>query len=246
MKDNFSNQSANYARYRPVYPAEIFEFICSKTDKKELAWDCGTGNGQSARELAGYFQKIHASDISIDQLEHAEKTSNIQYVKEAAERTTLADNSVDLITVSQALHWFHIDSFYNEVKRVAKKKAVIAVWTYTLLQIDEFTDHLIHNFHYEVLNEYWDPERKHVDNGYADIPFPFFRILSPEFKIEVYWSLQDIEGYINTWSAIKKFIAANNFNPVDALMEKIKTKWNLDEIRRIVFPIHLMAGYVHL
>jgi ubiquinone/menaquinone biosynthesis C-methylase UbiE len=245
MKDNFSTQADVYAKYRPQYPHGLFEYIMSFVKEKNLAWDCGTGNGQTAKELSNYFEKVYASDISTKQIEHADKKYNIYYAVEPAEKTSIENNTVDLITVSQALHWFNFENFYAEVKRVSKPTAVIAVWTYSLLQIDPVTDKLIHDYHFKTLEKYWDEERKYVDDGYNKIPFPFKKIDTQDFFIEVNWNTEDLEGYFNTWSALQKFIKENNYNPVPDLMKEIKLNWPDSEYRNIIFPIHLKLAYVH-
>lgn len=120
MKDNFSKQAAGYAKYRPVYPPELYDFILANAPRKQAAWDCGTGNGQAANELAKTFDKVYATDISQKQIEKAVQQSNIFYSVQPAEQTNFPGNSFDLITVAQALHWFKFDDFYTELKRVAK------------------------------------------------------------------------------------------------------------------------------
>ena len=244
MKDNFSRGSDLYARYRPGYPKELFDLILGFVSEKKLAWDCGTGNGQSAAALSDHFEKIFATDISQQQLDNAIKKDNIVYALEPAEHTGLAAHSVDLITVAQAIHWFCFDEFYAEVRRVAKPGAVIAVWTYSLLKVSAEIDAIIEDHHFNRLGKYWDPERKYVDEGYANIPFPFSPIQTPVFKIEPDWSLSDLEGYLNTWSALQKFIAVNPDNPVKEVMERIAPLWGNREKRRIVFPVHLKLGII--
>src|SRR6185295_14341267 len=101
MKDNFSKQAAVYAKYRPTYPQELFSFILGHIENKQLALDCGTGNGQSAKELAKYFGKVFATDISQKQIDKAHRAANIFYSVQPAERTNFPDNNFDLITVSQ-------------------------------------------------------------------------------------------------------------------------------------------------
>jgi hypothetical protein len=245
MKDNFSAAAGQYARYRPHYPRVLFDHIVSFVKQKELAWDCATGNGQSAFPLAGYFSGVYATDISTQQLEHAQKAPNIIYAAEPAEKTTLQTNAVDLVTVSQALHWLDFDKFYAEVKRVGKKEAVIAAWGYSLLQADDDTNAVIGDLYFNVLGGYWDEERKYVDDHYAGIPFPFERITSPDFFIRSNWTSDDLEGYLNTWSALKKYIAIHRHNPVKAAMEKIGSTWRRGESRPITFPVHLKMGRVH-
>ncbi|HEY0895620.1 MAG TPA: methyltransferase domain-containing protein [Sphingobacteriaceae bacterium] len=104
MKDNFSLGSAQYARYRPGYPPEFFDYLFSIVKAKGNAWDCGTGNGQVASQLAGEFEAVYATDISSSQIEHAAVAPNIFYSVQPAEHTAFDDQCFDLIIVAQAIH----------------------------------------------------------------------------------------------------------------------------------------------
>jgi len=241
MKDNFSRQSGIYAKYRPVYPQQLYDFILQNVKNKQTAWDCGTGNGQAAKELAKVFGKVYATDISQKQIENAIRQINISYSVQPAEQTNFPDNSFDLITVAQALHWFRFDDFYKEVKRVAKPDAVFAAWTYSLLRISKEIDALIEDHHFNTLGNYWDAERKYVDEEYRNIPFPFTKINAPPFSIEYEWTTEELEGYLNTWSGLQKFITTNQYNPVDQLMIQIKPLWKKEKMK-IVFPVHMLMG----
>ena len=244
MKDNFSTQAGLYAQYRPTYPPELFEYVVSFVSNKNTAWDCGTGNGQSALALSGYFKKVIATDISSKQIDNAEKAPNIFYSVQSAEKTNIEVNSIDLVTVAQAIHWFDFEKFYTEVKRVASENAIIAVWTYSLLKINESIDQLIRNYHFNFLGSYWDAERKYVDDEYKNIPFPFEKIKVPSFNIEVNWSIEDLEGYLNTWSALQKYIKVNGVNPVPDLIYSLRPYWGPEVKREIIFPIHLLLGAI--
>lgn len=243
MKDNFSKQSDIYAKYRPAYPQELYDFILKKVANKKIAWDCGTGNGQAAKELANAFEKVFATDISQKQIENAVQKDNIFYSVQPAEQTNFPDNSFGLITVAQALHWFRFDDFYTEVTRVAKPNSFFAGWTYSLLHITKEIDELISDYHFNTLGNYWDAERKYVDEEYKNIPFPFARISTPDFAIEYEWTIEELEGYFNTWSALQKFIAANQYNPVDELIRCIKPLWKQEKMK-IHFPVHLLMGRI--
>lgn len=244
MKDNFSKQSARYAKYRPDYPAELFEFITGLTKVKKLAWDCGTGNGQSAVQLVNCFEKVIATDISSKQLEQAEQRENITYKVAAAEHSGIETGTVNLVTVAQAIHWFNFEKFYFEVKRVAAPEAYLAVWCYSLLKIDTNIDALISDYHFNKLATYWDTERKYVDDGYTTIPFPFEKIATPNFEIVKYWTLEDLQGYLETWSAFQKYVSVNSSNPVLPLIDSIRPFWKTGETKKIIFPIHLLLGAI--
>ncbi|MBS1509306.1 MAG: class I SAM-dependent methyltransferase [Bacteroidetes bacterium] len=244
MKDNFSKQANVYAQYRPQYPQELFDYILSFVKEKNTAWDCGTGNGQSTRILSQYFKKVLATDISQQQLDNAYRAGNIDYSLQRAEKTNFNDNSIDLVTVSQALHWFHFTDFYAEVKRVAKPGAIIAVWTYSLLHISDAIDEIIRHYHNYTLGAYWDEERKYVDAGYKTVPFPFPEIAAPPFSIKLYWTLKDLEGYLHTWSALQKYLQQHQINPVTTVIKGIEEVWGGGEKREIIFPLHLRLGTI--
>lgn len=243
MKDNFSKQADSYAKYRPSYPQALFDFILELTNKKQNAWDCATGNGQSAEVLAKHFEKVFATDISQKQIDKAKQAANIYYSVQPAEKTDFANNTFDLITVSQALHWFATDEFYNEVKRVAKPSSLLAAWSYSLLNITPEIDRPIRSFYKNIVGPYWDDERKYVDEEYKTIPFPFEEITAPVFSMEYEWTIDELEGYINTWSAVQKFIAANNFNPVREVIEQVSPHWKKEEMK-IYFPLHIRLGRI--
>ncbi|HEX5171427.1 MAG TPA: class I SAM-dependent methyltransferase [Cyclobacteriaceae bacterium] len=243
-KDYFSGHSHLYATFRPVYPQAIYEFIYRHLNGRDSAWDCATGNGQVARELAKHFNQVWATDISTQQLEHAHQGVNIHYSVSSAEKTTFPDHQFDLITVAQALHWFKFDDFYKEVNRTSKSNALLAVWSYALCKVDTRVDELYLHFYHDVVGPYWDSVRKFVENEYRDIPFPYKRIDTPKFFIEVNWSLVDFLGYVSTWSATQKFIKEKRYDPINNLSYDIEKCWSRSEKKKVTFPITSFLGWV--
>ena len=243
MKDNFSKQAGIYAKYRPSYPQSLFDFILKNVRQRQSAWDCATGNGQSAKVLARYFDHVFATDISQKQIDKADQVTNIYYSVQPAEKTNFADNAFDLVTISQALHWFATEEFYTEVKRVSKPGAIIAAWCYSLLNISPEVDKLVNLFYKETIGLYWDAERKYVDDAYKTILFPFEEIAVPAFTMEYNWTIEELAGYLNTWSALQKFITSNNHNPVSGLIKQIEPHWQ-NERMKITFPLHIRMGRI--
>ncbi len=242
MKDNFSAQSAEYAIYRPTYPQELYDFLFELVDKKDVAWDCATGNGQVARVLAQHFQQVYATDISEKQLSQALKLPNILYKVESSELADVPDQSFDLITVAQAIHWFNFEAFYSEVKRTLKPDGVIAVIGYGLMLIDKKVDQVIHKLYEDILGKYWDSERRYIEEGYKTIPFPFEEIATPHFQIKTTWNFNQLIGYLNTWSALQHYKKANERNPLEYLITELKEAWGDDAEKEVRFPILLRVG----
>lgn len=243
FKDYFSKQASEYTRYRPHYPGPLFQYLAELTIEHQLAWDCATGSGQAALGLTPYFDEIIATDASEKQITNAILHSKITYLVSPAEQTEIDSNAVDLIVVAQALHWFDLDKFYGEVKRVLKAGGVIAAWSYGLLRISPPVDELIDKFYVDVVGPFWPPERKLVDDGYRSIPFPFQEFTSPAFSMEANWSLDHLLGYIGTWSSIQKFKEQNKANPLKGFARDLKQVWGrLEDEKRVRWPINMRVG----
>ncbi len=244
MKDNFSFQSDKYAKFRPTYPAAFFDYLNSIIQRKQCAWDCGTGNGQIAYELAKTFDTIHATDISQSQIDNALKVDTIKYSVQPAEQTDFENEIFDLIIVAQAIHWFDFEKFYAEVIRTAKEDAKLCIVGYGLLKITPTIDKVIMEFYTNVIGEYWDKERNYIDGNYQTIPFPFKEIETPMFVNKHRWGFSHLIGYLSTWSAVKHFLKKNGYNPLDALEVELKELWGKGEVKEVEFPILLRIGYI--
>lgn len=159
FNDHFSNHASDYARFRPLYPQELFQYLVSLAPSNGLAWDCGTGNGQAANGLATVFDRVIATDASEQQLSNAKANSRVEYRTAPAEASLIDAHSVDVVTVAQALHWFDIPNFFVEAKRVLKPKGVVAVWSYELMNISPAIDRILHPFYTETVGPFWPEER---------------------------------------------------------------------------------------
>jgi SAM-dependent methyltransferase len=243
FKDHFSSQAKEYAKFRPRYPDALFRYLASVCAIREMAWDCATGNGQCAVSLARFFVSVIATDASEKQLKSAQPNSRVEYRIAPAGASGLGANSFDLITVAQALHWFEIESFWKEAHRVLKPNGVIAVWCYELLEITPEIDAMVNHFYRHVVGPYWAPERKLVETGYCSITFPFLELDAPAFAMEETWSLAHLTGYLRTWSATQKFIAASGTDPVEMITPQLEQAWgDPGQVRPVSWPLHLRVG----
>ena len=241
MKDNFSKDSHLYAKYRPTYPSSLFTYIFSLLETKDHAWDCATGNGQVATQLAKEFQVVEATDISASQVEQAPKLAHIHYTIQPAEQTNFEKDQFDLITVAQAIHWFDFEKFYAEVNRTLKPDGILAVIGYGLLSISPELDLIIHHFYNDIIGAYWDEERKYIEENYETIPFSFEEIKTPKFEITYEWTAEDLLNYLNTWSAVKHYEKEKNESPLLLIQQQLKEVWGAKK-RKVTFPVLLRVG----
>jgi SAM-dependent methyltransferase len=242
FKDRFSGHASEYAQFRPRYPRALFQYLAEIAPERNCVWDCATGNGQAAVALGEFFRHVIATDASEKQIANGERHERVVYRVAREKQSELAKGSVDLLTVAQALHWFDRHAFYAESKRVLKPNGVIAVWTYNLFRVSPEIDRFIEEFYRETVGPYWDFERRLVETGYRTIEFPFAELPSPDFGMEAEWSLDDVMGYLRTWSATKSFLAARGFDPVVDLSGKLRSVWGKSSTRKVVWPLSVRVG----
>ncbi|MHB8742348.1 MAG: class I SAM-dependent methyltransferase [Sulfuricaulis sp.] len=243
FKDHFSGHADDYARYRPDYPAALFEFLGNRVSEHELAWDCGTGNGQAAFGLTAYFDRIIATDLSDKQIQNASKHEKIGYYVAPAEQINLPARSVDLITVAQALHWFPFEVFYQQVRRVLKPNGWLAVWCYGMSRVNPAVDQVVQHYYKNIVGPFWPPECHYIDEKYLTIPFPFVELPTPEFFMKAEWDFHDFVGYLHTWSATQRFKQQYEQNPIDIVRRALAKTWGSASARITVrWPLYLRLG----
>ncbi len=244
FKDHFSKKSSLYKEARPTYPKALFEYLALLTKAHDLAWDCATGNGQAAVMLANYYKKVVATDASEEQIKQAVSKCNIDYRVSLAENSGLLDKTADLITVAQAFHWFCFEDFFKETKRVLKQNGFLAIWCYELLTTaSPNLNQLIGTFYQDIVGPYWPKERRHIENRYQDIQFPFEKLETPEFFIEPNWTLQELLNYFSSWSSTQYYQKDLNKDPIESwLKPRLLQHGSLDEKFKITIPIYLLVG----
>ncbi len=243
---SFGAFAKEYARFRPTYPDALFERLARLCDRRELAWDCGTGSGQAALGLARHFRRVAATDASFFQIAHAPSAQGIFYVVCTAERSALREGSVDLVAVAQALHWFDFAEFYAEARRVLTPDGIIAVWSYGLPSVNGAIDELVRSFYRDVVGPYWPAQRRFVEDGYRSIPFPFPEVELPPLGLEAEWDLERFVGYLGTWSAVRRYLAQNRRNPLDLVSADLRKSWERagGGKLRVRWPLSVRAGKV--
>lgn len=225
----FQKGGENYANFRPDYPKELYQEILKYSGRKDFTTipngstvvDLACGGGQATKDLIPYFDKIIGMDVSESQIKNAFQNEKIIYKVGKSEDTGLENESVDLITVAQALHWFEFDPFFKEVDRILKKGGVLACWGYPLNYFEEeaATNALIHFF--EDIDKYWHPKRKILDHKYKDVKFIYPNTLKKmTFQNKKKMTIENYMNYIRTWSSVITYIEKNQNDEIILELEE--------------------------
>ena len=135
---------------------------------------------------------------------------------------------------------------FGEVRRVVVPGGGIAVWSYDLAVLgDSGLDEPFRQSYSVAVGDYWLPERRLVEDRYRRIPFPFDEPVVPEFSMEADWTLDDLLGYVGTWSAVSRYRSRVGTDPVPMLAQHLEPRWGgRDAPRRIRWPLAVRAGRV--
>lgn len=244
--NTFTTAPDAYARSRPLYPQALFAWIAATCRDRDVAWDCATGNGQAAIALAPFFGRVEATDISSEQVGHGFAAPNIRYSAQPAEATGFSDASFDLVTVAQALHWFDFARFWPEVRRVARPGALFCAWGYAWFRgTPEVQDHLLGPVA-RLVEPFWAANNGLLWRGYRpeEVRFPFRPLAAPALSIEVDWSLDELVGYVRTWSAFKKAAAAGRSEALERVVENAATRLGPSSSHHLSVPLAILGGVV--
>jgi SAM-dependent methyltransferase len=245
FKDHFSTGSKGYAAHRPGYPRAVAEALADRSPGRRRAWDAGCGSGQLSTVLGEVFERVEATDASAAQIAAAVPHPRVHYAVAPAEHVGLPDASVDCAVAAQAAHWFDLQAYYREVRRVLRPQGLVALVTYALMYITPEIDQIVDRFYRGPLEGYWPAERKLVEEGYRSVPFPFAELPPPELVLEQRWDLGQVVGYIGTWSAVQALKKAGKGSEVDALVAELQQAWgDPAAVRDVRWPLTLKMGRV--
>ncbi len=245
FKDHFSRHSGEYSRFRPSYPKRLADFLAGVSPRRGTVWEAGCGSGQLTTLLADRFERVLATDASEEQLANAPVLPNVEYRCVRAEDSGLPSRTADLCVAAQAAHWFDLDAYYTEVRRVGRTGSVVALVTYTLMQVNDSVDEIIRTFYASELADYWPPERRFVETGYADLPFPFEEMDAPAFEMSEEWSLPQLLGYVRSWSGVRALLENAGSRTFDVLEEDLAAEWGESEVRQVIrWPLAMRLGRI--
>lgn len=241
--NEFHTGGQRYARFRPTWPDDIARRLAELVPNRELAVDVGCGAGQFTGTLAPLFTRVLGVDPSASQRGAAPQSmpSNVTIAAGDAARFPCDDGSVDLITAAQAAHWFDLNRFYTECRRVARANAVVALLTYgsPCIEVQSCDGDPLRSYQ-DVVAPWWPDERAHVENGYSELYFPFRELAWDATAMRHTWTAEEVRGYASTWSATKRARRAGL--DVDMALNELAER--LKGPATIVWPIRARAGRI--
>lgn len=141
--ENFTGKAKAYAKGRSGYPKEVIETIIGLAPSDAVFADIGAGTGKFTVKLAERGYSLYAVEPNADMREQLVMTlapfENVMIIDGTAETTTLPDHSVDILTIAHALHWFNLDAFRTECRRIVKPGGLV-IAIYNHVPGEEMTD----------------------------------------------------------------------------------------------------------
>lgn len=131
----FDKRVELYEKYRPGYPLEVIsvlESVFGFNPTMDIA-DIGSGTGKLSKIFVQNQNLVFGVEPNDKMRMAAEKSLKNQYnfisVAGKAEATSLADSSVDVITVAQAFHWFDSEKAQIEFRRILRANGyAVIIW----------------------------------------------------------------------------------------------------------------------
>ncbi len=245
FKDHFSTGSANYAAHRPTYPAQLVDELAALCPGTRLALDCGCGTGQLTVLLAERFERVVGTDASAAQIDKAQARERVEYRVALAEDSGLAAASADLVTVAQAAHWLDLPRFYEEVRRVAR---ATPSWPWLPMAYCMSTDPW----------NRWSSTSTTRSSAPTGLPSgatwrratavcrsPSRSVACRTWPSRWLWTLDELLGYVGTWSAVKEAGKALGQDPGAAFVDELREAWGDPQTRyRVSWPLTVRAGVI--
>ncbi|OAI48833.1 hypothetical protein AYO45_00735 [Gammaproteobacteria bacterium SCGC AG-212-F23] len=222
--ERFSQTVNDYAKYRPSYPQEVLQVLIAKCGltKDKIVADVGSGTGLLSKLLLEYGSAVYGVEPNQFMREAAEvylkSYPNFFSVNGIAEATTLQNQSVDIITVGTAFHWFDAEKTKIEFKRILKSSGwVVLVWNVRNMEKSE----LLHDYEDLILRygkDYRESNARRFDKtAIAEFFSPY------EMKIQSFKNFQQFD-----WEGLKGRLLSTSYSlrpgddQYDEMLEALK------------------------
>ncbi len=237
-KQRFSNRVADYARYRPSYPAAVLDLLraeCGLRPEHVIA-DIGSGTGLLSELFLKNGNRVFGVEPNPEMREggqeYLQSYPGFTSVNGSAESTTLHDASADFVTAGQAFHWFDPAAARREFARILVPGGWVAIlWNDRRMEEKQLTSD------YEKLQERFGIDYKRVKDAYPEMPH------LRNFFSESHFSSRDLPNeQVLDWEGLRGRLRSSSFAPTE---DHPNYAPMMAELERI-FRVHEQQGRVRM
>lgn len=247
--EKFTGKAKVYDKYRTNYASKCVEDIIKtkNINKETIIADIGAGTGKLTEQLLENGVKVIAVEPNKDMINVAKENLSkhnelIEFKQESAEDTKIEDNSVDIIVVAQAFHWFDKEVFKKECKRILKKDGIIAImWNF--IDYRQELESKIIDIHKKYTNISFNAsEEKKRDQDIAE----FFE--RDNYKLKIYENnyREDYDKFIGVQLSMSYALKENDemYNEYIKEFEKLFNRYSKNGIIEVHNNIYCYFGKV--
>ena len=211
-KKRFSSRADNYSKFRPNYPEDIISYLESEEVlyKDSIIADIGSGTGILSELFLKNGNSVFGIEPNSDMRNAAElllkKYQNFHSIDGSAECTNMEENSINIITVGQAFHWFDQVKARKEFMRILKPEGyAVIIWNNRKRSGSKFLEQ------YEDLLLTYGTDYRKISNIHIDFEqFYGFGKNSEGYTREVFENYQFLD-----YPGLKGRLLSTSYTPLD-------------------------------
>jgi SAM-dependent methyltransferase len=131
FQPKFGHAADEFQRYRPDYPAALYEHILAGVPEqcRGRAMDLGAGTGMVTGHLVAHFREVISVEPDAGMASKiAGRFPQAVIRNVTAEDCAQSPESVDLVTIANALHWMDADRVFTNVHAWLRKGGLVAIF----------------------------------------------------------------------------------------------------------------------
>ena len=100
--------------------------------------------------------------------------------------------------------------------------------------------------HYaDVLEPFWSPQVRYIEDGQRSLPFPFEEFIPPPFRLVQKWDMDRTAAHLGTWSASQRYRKETGRDPIGEIREELAAAWgDPSQEREVTWTLRLRVGMI--
>ncbi|WP_419913577.1 class I SAM-dependent methyltransferase [Hoeflea sp.] len=179
-------------------PADFVRWLAALPANRGVCVECGAGQAELSSSLKSHFQQV----IAIDASPPIASRQLYPVQQGLAEALPVATRSVDLLFSMQAAHHFNLDLHVREAARITRPGGIFAMFSWGAIDLPQPVK-LAYEPVFVAVSRFWEPDRDWVVSGYNGFEFPGLPIEVPPFYLTKWFTPEDLETEMASWSAVQ-------------------------------------------